>query len=186
MSFSVARSFGRGLYFAHKVVTWEILVLNGEKIEEGKRGCYSKTRSWFNDEGVLLAAREWISGAGENITAFGLAKAIGEYLDSQRATAAVQDSFGAGGNRIRARTARRWLKKLGLGYGRVQKGVYVDGHEGEDVVSYRNTVFIPRWKELERRFVQFKEDGSWEPPKGKCNKDCVSRIFANTNRIESR
>ena len=34
-------------------------------IEEGKRGCFSKIRSWLNDEGVQLAVRKWISGSGK-------------------------------------------------------------------------------------------------------------------------
>jgi hypothetical protein len=41
-------------------------------------------------------------------------------------------------------TAKRWLGKLGWIYSRDGKG-YVDGHEREDVVKYRETVFIPRW-----------------------------------------
>ncbi|KAA8908922.1 hypothetical protein FN846DRAFT_1010086, partial [Sphaerosporella brunnea] len=67
---------------------------------------------------------------------------------------------------IRARTARWWLKKLGFKFGQVRKGVYIDGHEREDVVSYRNKVFIPKWNEIERRLVIFKEDGTWELPPG--------------------
>jgi hypothetical protein len=108
---------------------------------------------------------------------------VGQYLDSQRASAAVQtavetsesyqiEDSDAGttksnGNRIRARTARRWLHKLGLEFSTVRKGVYVDGHERDDVVEYRSTKFIPKWKEFERRMVIFKEDGSWELPSGK-------------------
>jgi hypothetical protein len=69
-------------------------------------------------------------------------------------------------NRIRARTARRWLEKLGFKYGTVRKGVYIDGHERPDVVSYRKNVFIHKWKEIERRLVIFKEDGTWELPAG--------------------
>ena len=34
-------------------------------------------------------------------------------------------------------TAVRWLKKLGFKLRRVQKGVYVDGHEREDVIKAR-------------------------------------------------
>jgi predicted transcriptional regulator len=41
-------------------------------------------------------------------------------------------------------TAKRWLGKLGWIYSRDGKG-YVDGHEREDVVQYRETVFIPHW-----------------------------------------
>ena len=66
--------------------------------------------------------------------------------------------------RIRARTARRWLKKMGFFYKDVKKGVYYDGHERQDVKEYRNKVFIPAWKKASCRFLLFKEDGSWETP----------------------
>lgn len=62
----VARCFGKGLYFAQKVVTWELQWIREGKIEEGRRGCYAKTRSWFNDEGVQLAVREWLAGMGDS------------------------------------------------------------------------------------------------------------------------
>ena len=74
--------------------------------------------------------------------------------------------FGPGGNRIRARTARRWLKNLGILHGRYTKGVYIDGHEREDVVRYRNEIFLPQWRQHQRRFVVFEEDDSWKPPSG--------------------
>ena len=61
---------------------------------------------------------------------------------------------------IRARTARCWLKKMGFSFGEVKKDVYVDGHEREDVVKYRNEEFLPAWKEFSRRMVVFKEDGT--------------------------
>jgi hypothetical protein len=66
--------------------------------------------------------------------------------------------------RIRARTARRWLKKMGFDYKSIRKGVYFDGHERQDVREYRDNVFIPRWNELSMRFVRFNEDGTWEMP----------------------
>ena len=53
---------------------------------------------------------------------------------------------------------------MGFSYHEVKKGVYVDGHEREDVVKYRNDVFLKAWTKASRRFVTFKEDGSWEMP----------------------
>ena len=53
---------------------------------------------------------------------------------------------------------------MGLSHGTVQKGVYVDGHEREDVKNYRNNVFLPKWRELTERFVQFEENGAWKKP----------------------
>ena len=65
-------------------------------------------KSWLRDEGVLLAVREWIQEQPtDQITAYGLAKAVGDYLDSKKAASTVEKNFqfGPGGNRIRARTA---------------------------------------------------------------------------------
>jgi hypothetical protein len=31
----------------------------------------------------------------------------------------------------------------------LSKGMYSDGHEREDVVNYRQNVFLPQWRELE-------------------------------------
>ena len=103
-----------------------------------------------------------------DITAYSLARVVGDYLDSRRAAEVVEEAlkFGPGGNRIRARTARRWLKNLDILHGRYTKGVYIDGHEREDVVRYRNEVFLPQWRQHQRRFVVFEEDGSWKPPSG--------------------
>jgi len=173
MSFTVARTFGKGVYFSRKLVTWENEWMRGGLIEVGKRGCFAKTKSWFNDEGVQLAVREWIAGKSKveginifwrilpvlynsgtdfsDITGHSLAKAIGSYLDSQRAIPILEDTFGSDGNRIRIRTARRWLKNMGFDHGRYTKGVYVDGHERPDVIKYRNEVFIPQWQAIRHR-----------------------------------
>lgn len=37
---------------------------------------------------------------------------------------------------ISTRTANRWLKKLDWRYQRARNGMYIDGHEREDVVAY--------------------------------------------------
>jgi hypothetical protein len=171
MARMVARCFGKtpGIYFARKIESWEIEWMSSRSIPEGQRGCFVKVKSWFHDEGVQAAVREWIAeNPADKITVYGLAKAVGTYLDSKRATIAVEKilQFGPGGNRIRARTARRWLNQLGLVHGRYTKGVYVDGHEREDVVFYRKEVFLPRWNSLKRRMVIFAEDGTWSPPPG--------------------
>lgn len=172
----VARCCGRGLYFARKVITWEIEWRERRTVNEGRKGCFSKTYSWFNDEGVQLHIRDYLAGAGEHITAYRLAKSIGDYLDSRRAEAAVTSALEANPEdpaltrrtRIRARTARRFLHKMGFSYKNVTKNVYVDGHERTDVVEYRNEVFLPRWHAFSRRFVVFNENGlgAWEFPKG--------------------
>ncbi|KAJ7686728.1 hypothetical protein B0H17DRAFT_940191 [Mycena rosella] len=45
-------------------------------------------------------------------------------------------------------TARRWMKKMGYRWKKEPTGMYSDGHEREDVVNYRQNVFLPRWRAL--------------------------------------
>ena len=65
LSHQVSRTYGRGVYFARKLVQWEGTWIRNRKIEVGRRGCNSKVTSWFNDEGVHLAVREWCAEQGE-------------------------------------------------------------------------------------------------------------------------
>ena len=37
----------------------------------------------------------------------------------------------------------------------VKKGVYIDGHEQEDVVDYQNKVFLPALKEFEKHVAKY-------------------------------
>ena len=47
------------------------------------------------------------------------------------------------GRGIGRTTTYRWLLRLGFYKSEVKKGVYVDRHEREDVVAYRQEVFLP-------------------------------------------
>ena len=65
---------------------------------------------------------------------------------------------------ISSRTARTWLQKLGLNYGRMGKGIYKDGHEREDVKKYWQEVFAPSFCAHLKNSVQFDEDGNMKFP----------------------
>jgi hypothetical protein len=48
-------------------------------------------------------------------------------------------------------TARRYLNTLGYRWSAPKKGQYADGHEWEDVVYYREQVFLPQWRRIQHR-----------------------------------
>ena len=48
-------------------------------------------------------------------------------------------------------TAQRWMKKMDYRWTVNPKGQYIDGHEREDVVNYRNNIFLPSLVKLEER-----------------------------------
>uniref|UniRef100_A0A0W0FG06 Uncharacterized protein n=1 Tax=Moniliophthora roreri TaxID=221103 RepID=A0A0W0FG06_MONRR len=56
-------------------------------------------------------------------------------------------------------TGEHWLKKLDWQYGHKRKGMYVNGHEREDVVKYWKK-FCERWKEYEKWMVKYNNDGN--------------------------
>jgi len=60
---------------------------------------------------------------------------------------------------IRSRTARNWLKRLGYNWRDVKKGVFLDGHERDDVVEYRQR-FLKDMNGLLPYFVEFAADGT--------------------------
>ena len=65
------------------------------------------------------------------------------------------DNDGVQKKNIKPRTARRWLKKLGFNWRDVKKGVYVDGHECEDVVNYRQKEFLPQLAAFQSSIVEW-------------------------------
>ena len=59
-------------------------------------------------------------------------------------------------NPIRERTARRWMIKLGWHRTLVQKGVYMDGYEQEDIMKYQNEVFLLAIAQFETQMAKLK------------------------------
>lgn len=64
---------------------------------------------------------------------------------------------------ISEHTAYHWLGKMGWQYGRQPNGMYIDGHEHEDVVQYRDA-FVQHFKQYEQCFHLWDDNGEELPP----------------------
>jgi hypothetical protein len=62
------------------------------------------------------------------------------------------------------RTAQNWMHVLGYEWKLERRGMFADGHERQDVVHYRQNVFIPRFLALERRMRSWDDEGKEIPP----------------------
>jgi len=62
----VANSFNRGEHTARKILIWEKQWVMNREIEPTKHSSSAHSVSILDDEGALLAAREYISGAGDS------------------------------------------------------------------------------------------------------------------------
>ena len=73
----------------------------------------------------------------------------------------------------------RWLIRLGFYKSEVKKGVYVDGHEREDVVTYRQEVFLLIIAELDSYTRQYEERGNstWKVTEPKLSQGVQRHVF---------
>ncbi|KAG2153114.1 uncharacterized protein EDB93DRAFT_1082693 [Suillus bovinus] len=60
---------------------------------------------------------------------------------------------------ISPRTAQRWMNHLGYCWKKEPKGQYSDGHEQEDVVYFRQNVFLPAWNHYQTRMTKWNQEG---------------------------
>lgn len=60
-------------------------------------------------------------------------------------------------------TAKRWMHQMGYRWRKTPSGLYIDGHEREDVVVYRQTVFLRKMAEIEQQLYTGSEPtaGLW-------------------------
>ena len=103
------------------------------------------------------------------ISAYRLAKAVGDYVESAQATDAIYRLLPSDNDassriesqysgKVRCRTAWHWLKKLGFPCSKVWKEVYIDGHAHPDVVKFWQEVFLPAFHKIRPFLVIWDEE----------------------------
>ncbi len=149
-SIEVARQWheGGGNWFARRVRALARHYQVFKRLPVERRGGAGNTRSWLHDESVKKSTLNWLTSQKTGkVTPQKLAHALNEALFPELNITPKSP--------ISECTARRWLIKLGWRRTLVQKGVYMDGHEREDVVDYRKNVFLPAVTEFEKRMSRF-------------------------------
>ena len=146
-----AKAAGHGMRYARNLRIWIRRFLNSGKLPLHRYGTYHS--SILEDEDFAQDIQNHLMKISKK--GYIRAQDIVDYV----ATPEVQERLGTKARGISVRTARRWLAKLNWRYTRTSKGMYVDGHERNDVVEYRKA-FVGRWKEYEKRFVTFDNDGN--------------------------
>ena len=158
----VAQGRGKGLWIERALLRWVRGWEDEKMVERSKRGRHSKVISWLEDERVAIKVRNWVKEKGEEVTSQTLAAAFGEILKEVENIPEVERLVRETFERVRdeeveriekgqerkvslqARTAREWLNKMGYRWKSIKKGIYIDGHEREDVVQYRDK-FLDTW-----------------------------------------
>ena len=110
---------------------------NGGSVEESKQGRYQRSGVLWKNEALNKKAaryiREHASVKGKaNLTAASFCQWVNcDLLPNET----LEPGFP---RKVSVETARLWMHELGFEVLVAKKGTYVDGHEGDDVVEYRN------------------------------------------------
>jgi hypothetical protein len=129
---------------------WADYYLSSGSIPESRQGRFVKIRSLIADDDVQRILKVYIRSESANaLTSCSLASWVKENLHQKINLPCPVI--------ISEKTAQRWLKYLGLTYGRYTPGLYTDGHERSDVVRYREH-FLERFELYEKRMIQYEGD----------------------------
>ncbi|KAA8896893.1 hypothetical protein FN846DRAFT_993445 [Sphaerosporella brunnea] len=126
--------------------------------KNGKQGRNVKVRGKLQDEGTLLAMREHMARVGDKLDSENLAQAVVEYWRKTKLSSSADGTLVKERQSVKkaisSRACRKWLsEKAGLKWQDARKGLFQDGHEREDVVAYRQTVFLPTIESLQPSFI---------------------------------
>jgi hypothetical protein len=151
-SLLASKTAGHGVYHARNIRIWIRQYLAAQKLPLHRYGKFHS--SILEDEDLAQDIQLHLTEIAKK--GYIRAQDVVDYV----ATPEVQERLRTTGNArgISLRTAQRWLKKLRWRYAKKKNGMYIDGHEREDVVDYRKK-FVERWKGYEKRFVIYDNEG---------------------------
>ena len=134
-------------HWAMKIRNWAEHFLKHSELSIDRQGKHIKVKSLIDDEDIRTCCREYLmSQPNESITAQTFRLWICKHLHQSVGLVRPVE--------ISESTALRWLSRLGMAFSQYRPGTYVDGHEREDVVAYRNE-FLLRMAEYEKQMVKF-------------------------------
>ncbi len=153
-SMIVSKSLGHAAYHARSLRSWIHQYLATKKLPVHR---YGQTHSSIlDDEDFSQSIQLHLQGITKN--GYIRAQDIVDFVAMPEVQKKLEEA-GAKKKLISVRTARRWLQTLGWRYGRKSNGMYIDGHERDDVKEYRKQL-SHRWlHEYEPRMVVFDNDG---------------------------
>jgi len=146
----VAESINRGPYYARLLRKWANNWIEKREVPVVNQGKHSKWKSFLKDEDVQLAVQEYLREHKFTV----MPTILKDHLEAE-VFPKLKISFAP--SSITEETIRRWMIKMGYVYGRRKKGIYVGGHERDDVKADRQK-FLKRMEELEPLMVEYDDD----------------------------
>ncbi|PIL28057.1 hypothetical protein GSI_09809 [Ganoderma sinense ZZ0214-1] len=143
---------GKGAWFARSLRRWTRSFINDHTaLPINPYGKWTTSRLF--DEDLVDEIQLHLQSIGKYVRAADIV----EYLNREEVQSRLKIK-----KSISLSTAKRWMHKMGYRWTREKRGMYADGHERPDVVSYRQNVFIPAWKERAGRLRSWSSENPLE------------------------
>jgi hypothetical protein len=150
-SMMAAHAAGKGISLAQSLCKW---VLDYAKEKCTYQALPHTRYGTFNTNALLDEdLSQWIHLHLQTLGPHFAAKDVVDFTTQDE----MQGCMGMHKKQVSLKMAQRWLSKTHR-YGYTGKGMYVDGHEREDVVKYQEE-FVARWLERMRRMVGYNHKG---------------------------
>lgn len=135
-SLAVAHAAERGPWLARKLREWSrAYIKDRDCLPLNEYGRWNV--SLLEDEDLAQEIHLHLQGIGQYVKAMDIV----HYLDTPEMKTRLKLK-----KTISLVTAQRWMRVMDYRWGKAPGGQYVDGHEREDVVEYRQLVFLPFWE----------------------------------------
>jgi len=159
VSLSIAKDIWRkGDYLARCIRNWGREFLETGELKQHHQGAHSKVTSLADDEGCKEKCLVWLrSQKPENRGPLALKKFIEQEVFPKMTGDSITKTT------IHESTCRRFMALWGFKFDQHHKGVYMDGHEREDVKNERKqwSAFMMEKEKLMTRFEE-EEKGEWK------------------------
>ncbi|KAJ7199473.1 hypothetical protein GGX14DRAFT_373116 [Mycena pura] len=149
---TVAKAAGNGAWMSRRVREWVIEYIKDDThLPHSQYGKHNE--SVLDDEDVSSEIHLHLQSLGKHISA----QDVVNFVSSEEMKRRLNLK-----NAISVRTAERWMKRNEYRWKPEPKGMYKDGHEREDIVQYRQHVFLPLWAEWGLRTRRWTKKGGEE------------------------
>ena len=132
---------------ARKIRQWASYFLVHKELPQPRQGMHVKIPSLIDQEDARRACLSWLRSTNANLIS---GRSFSEWIHSNLHNELELDAPVS----ISERTAVRWLTLLDFVHCEQKKGTYVDGHERDDVVRYREQ-FLRKMEEHQYRMITY-------------------------------
>jgi len=149
-----AHTLGRGTYLARNLRKWACaFIIDRKDLPINVYGQWNES-ILFEDKTLAQEIVTHLQGIGK----YAKAMDIVQFLDTPDMKKRLNRK-----TTIHLATAQHWMHKMEFCWANTPKGQYVDGHEREDVIEYRQNGFLHKLTEIDAKLRTWTKDGLEEP-----------------------